>query len=250
MNSSQGFVTLNSIVMELLAQLRQTTLHKYVWLLNYALISYRKHLYSTIPITKTCTVKVSATKTIPYPSDYIGLIKMAVQNGDRLVQMFEDTTLNRQSKDDVRYTPSELRDRRYSYQSLVTQSHSVDDVSMFRGMGIDTNGVYKDNMGKRCFELSVDARINKGDTVVMEYISNGFEPDTETLVYLPAAELIKSHAMYQWFLYKDGGQARQTESWRIVYLRDLAEYKANTSNLSKDSILAAMARTASLQPKF
>lgn len=246
MKSEQGFVRLDAVVMELLAQLRQTTLHKYVWMLNYLLISYRKHLYSTIPITKICTIDVGATKTAQFPDDFIGKISVSVQNGDRLVKLFEDQTINRVTKDDLRYTPSELRDRRFSAKYF----DNTADLGQWRGQGIDDNGAYKMNLATRCFEFAVNSRINIGDTLVLEYISNGFEPDTETLIYLPAAEFLKAHAMYQFFLWSLGAQSSKTEGWRITYLRELAEYKAITSNLGKDEILAAMARTASIHPKF
>jgi hypothetical protein len=56
--------------------------------------------------------------------------------------------------------------------------------------------------------------------------------------------------MWQWNLYQHGAQHGKTEGWRITYLRELAEYKAITSNLDRDVILNAISRTASVAPRY
>jgi hypothetical protein len=245
---NQGFMKMDTLVMSLLASNRLTTLHKYVWFLHYLLEGYKKHIMSTIPITKSVCLPVSKTKTIQYPKDYIGLIRIGVRNGDRIVRFMPDQTISRSTQDDKAYKPSEMQDRRYSYQYF----NNIYDYESepYKGMGDNQTGYYVDNLAAKCFELSVDAKLNIGDTVFLEYVADGFNMDTETQIYAPSAEFLKAFAMWQWNLYQLGAQAGKTEGWRITYLRELAEYKAITSNLDRDVILNAISRTASVAPRY
>ncbi len=248
-SSSQGFIPLDNIILELIAQLRKNSLHSYVYILNYALIAYRRLLYNTIPISKTICVPVNKNKTITLPNDFHGLITVGLQNGDRVVPLHEDTTINRVDANDKPYYPAkDIQDRRYSYTYFSRNGDS--NQGKFEGAGIDGLGTYKLDLTKRCIVLSVNSRINTGDSIVLDYISDGFNPDTATMIYAPAAEMLKANVMYQWNLFNLGGQAGKTEAWRLVFLREQAEFRSNISNLSKDGILAAMARVASTAPKY
>jgi hypothetical protein len=117
-------------------------------------------------------------------------------------------------------------------------------------MGDNPIGYFYDNLGAKCFELAVDTKINIGDTVFIEYVADGFEMDTETMIYAPSAEFLKMYALWQWYLYKLGAQHGKTEGYRLQYLRELGEYKAITSNLDRDTILNSLSRTASTQPRY
>lgn len=209
---------------------------------------------STIPITKTDCIPVSPTKTVPYPEDYIGLLKLGVRNGDRIVRFMPDATISRKDQNDKPYYPREVPDLRRSWTAFDDARYATSDTDnnsgRYRGMGDGYVGYYNDNLAARCFELGVDTRVKIGEPIFIEYIADGFKIDTETEIYAPTAEFLKAYAMWQWNLYKHGAHSGQTEGWRTQYLRELAEYKAITSNLDRDVIMNSLSRTASTTPRF
>jgi hypothetical protein len=248
----QGFVKLDSLVLDLIADNRLTTLHRYIWYLHYMIGGYQKLIMSTIPVTQRKWVKVNDAKLIDFPSDFIGLIRIGIPDGDRIRPLAPSTNLARQDEKDTPYVPKAPDGRtRFSVSTDFWTAEQFDSQMPFQGQGHNRTGYFDVNLAKRRIELSADTRVRSGDTLFLEYVADGCgELGSLTEVYYPAAEMIKQWANYRWYFYKLGANAGETRAQYQQFKEARDEYKANTSNLSADNILAAMAQTAHVGPKF
>ncbi|MDX1627621.1 MAG: hypothetical protein R3345_02925, partial [Fulvivirga sp.] len=169
----QGFVKADQVVLEILHSLGQTTLHKYVYILHYLIVGYRKHIMTTIPITKQVCLPVNKAKMISFPTDFIGLESVFLRNGDRKTRFYPDGTIVRQDEDDKAYFPNEVKDQRTTYDEIHNR-----DAASFKGLSRPNEGFYNVNLNKKRIEFAVDANIKAGQKVWIEYISNDENPDT------------------------------------------------------------------------
>ena len=245
--ADQGFIKLHTLVLDLIADQRLNTLWRYVWYLHYMMGGYRRLTMSTIPITQEAFIEMNKNKTIAFPKDFIGLIRLGMINGDRIVPLDRDSTIKRQDDSDKKYVPKEINERKLDFWFV----REGIDRSDFQGLGHNLVGYYDINLQKRRFEFSVDTAIKTGEKVFIEYISDGCgDMNTETKIYFPIAEALKAYAVYRWVLYTHGAGSHKAEAERQQYMREISEFKANISDLDRNSIFAAIQRTATIAPRF
>lgn len=242
---NQGFVKMHSIVVDILADNRLTTYHRYVWYLHYVIGGYQKLIMSTIPMTQTKCLPVNAAKMIDFPKDYIGIMRMGIPSGDRILKLLPNTQLIRQDENDKAYVPT----RPSAFMDFLP--HDFENLGDKRGQGHNGVGYYNENLAKRRFELSVDSKLSEGDVVFMEYVADGCgNLSTETEVYFPAVEMLKQWGNYRWSFFKKGANHVETRAHYAQFKSDRQEFKANTSGLTGESIVAALNQAASMGPRW
>jgi len=233
------------LVVDLIADNRLTTLHRYVWYLHYMIGGYQKLIMSTIPMTQRKRLKINAAKMLDFPNDYIGIMKMGIPSGDRMLEIFPNSNVIREDEDDKAYVPK----RPSSFLDFLP--HDLVNLEEKKGQGHNGVGYYSENLTKKRFELSVDTKLTEGDTVFVEYVANGCgDLSTATEVYFPAAEMIKQWANYRWSFFKRGANHGETKAQYEQFKRDRMEYKANTSKLTGERIVAALNQAASMGPRW
>jgi len=245
--AEQGFINLHTLVIDLIADQRLTNLWRYVWYLHYMMGGYRRLVMSTIPLTQEDFIEMDKSKTIAFPKDFLGLMRLGRINGDRIEPLDRDPTIKRRTDADTRYVPRELNERHFDFINI------DEDIRLDSWVGAGHNrvGYYDINLQKRRFEFSVDTVIKTGEKVYIEYVSDGCgDMNTETKIYAPIAETLKAYAVWRWNYFLHGAASPKTEAERINYLRELAEFKANTSDLDRNSIVAALQRTATTNPRW
>ena len=208
----QGYVKLYDIIMEALADEQRTTLHKFVWYLNYAIRGYNRLMMDVDQMAKTKCYKLEPSKVLPYPQDMIGWIMVGVKVGDKIVA-------------------------------------AVPDNSIFRGVLHADNlvGRFRDNKEKKRFEFAADFR---DDKVYVTYIGNCVEPDTETEVPAGAVDYLKAWIRYSDNRYVRGDADMETEARRISHLREDAVYKTRISDLTLEGMLNALQINTTMSTKF
>ena len=172
----QGYVKLYDIIMEALADEQRTTLHKFVWYLNYAIRGYNRLMMDVDQMAKTKCYKLEPSKVLPYPQDMIGWIMVGVKVGDKIVAAVPDNSIFRE-KNDQRYLP---RAAHFRFVNLYDQYEGFRRRDLWGVLHADNLvGRFRDNKEKKRFEFAADFR---DDKVYVTYIGNCVEPDTETEV--------------------------------------------------------------------
>ncbi len=248
----QGFIKLDNIVVDLIMDLRLTTLHRYVYYLHYMIGGYQRFLMSTIPITQTKRLKINAAKMIDYPMDMIGLILAGIPAGDRIIPLLPNSSIARVDADDTPYVAKAPDGRtRFSQDIGYWGAQQLDTQVPSKGQGHNNAGYYNNNISKRRIELSVDTSLSEGDTVFIEYVADGCgDMSNATMIYAPAANMLKQWAHYRWSLFKFGANNNETRAQYQLFKEERDEYKSITSNLTKDVIIAAINQTAHVGPKL
>lgn len=209
-------------------------------------------LMTTIPMTQTKRLKINAAKMIDFPIDYIGLIRIGKPDGDRVRLLMPSSKLARVDENDKSYVPHAADGRtRFNQATDYWTTQQYDSQLPYQGQGHNNIGYYYENISKRRIELSVDSIFNTGDELFVEYVADGCgDLSNATEIYAPAVNMLKQWANYRWAFYKLGAAHRETQAQHHRFKEERDEYKAMTSNLSADTILAAINQTAHIGPKF
>jgi hypothetical protein len=240
----QGFVKLYDIIMEVLADEQRTTLHKFIWYLNYAIRGYNRLMMDVDGMAKTVCLPLEPSKVVPYPADMIGWLLLGVKVGDRIVAAIPDNRIHRE-KGDERYVPRQASLRFVNYYDQLEGYRRRDLWGLLHADNLV--GFFKDNKDKKRFEFSADFR---DDKVYLTYIGNCIDPDTETEVPVGAVDYLKAWIRYSDNRYVKGDADMETEARRISHLREDATYRTRISDLSADGILNALQSKTTMSTKY
>ena len=240
-----GYVKLHDIVLEQLADEQRTTLHKYVWYLHYAISALNKLRMDVDQTAKTSKVEVDTKlKTVKYPEDMIGWIKLGVKQGDRIVGMVNDDSIFREENDKT-YVPRGTSYRLINYRDRnLYQSDEIVGWELHPDM---FTGMFRDNKEKRRFEFNASF---SDQYVYIEYIGSVFDPDTETDVPVGQVDYIKAYIHWRDAYFRYGARHRET-LFRKEELKEAESfYKARISDLSIEGILQALQINTTMSTKY
>jgi hypothetical protein len=206
---------------------------------------------------KTVKLPVSATNTVKFPSDYIAYNKIGVKLGDRILCFVKDNTITTHKDDAYTKNPeffpvaNEKFGTYYFYN--YDDSRSVDRVGSgnyfleLNGYAHNGVGYFKENTQCQEFQLSSEVRAKD---VILEYIYNKYDPDSETLVPTLAADVVKEYIHYQYSRFNDSKNLSQTRDDERKWLDELAKYNMRLSDLSFQGILDVSRRGQHRAPKM
>jgi hypothetical protein len=240
----QGYQDIDSIIRSYLADRGYNTLHRYIQFLKWGLDALKKWQVEGAQEVKTIPLQMDSKKAVRFPDDYMGYVKLGIRLNGRIVAFVRDDSIeancNRDPHGDEVNTPE------YEYKFMNCYG-SDGRRSEIKGYGRNHNGIgyFTVNETQREFQFSSDV---KTGTVYLEYISNGFNPNTETLVNTIAAESIRDYIHYceARFNPRLGDAAAETRERKNTYLESVDGAKAALSNLSLEGILEATTRPFTL----
>lgn len=256
MSSNQGFITIDNIVRQALADKGYNTLHLYPRYLHFAIGMLKKLNLDVLEDIKTVRVPVTTRNTVPYPSDYIVYSKIGIKIGDRLACFVRDNTLTKDrddlyTKNSPFYTDAVNKfggdgGYYYFYNLVNNQGNSLGNLQTY-GYAHNGIGYFKEDDSCREFILSSEVNVNE---VVLEYIYNVVNPDSETLVPMMAEDTIKEYIHFQDSRFRKGVSLSQRQMDEKEWLDELGNLNLRLSDLSYQGIIDVTRRQATQAPKL
>lgn len=257
MSNSAALVTIDTIVRRALADKGENTLYLYPRYLHYALTMFRKINKDYSENIKTVSLPVSATNTVQFPSDYIAYNKMGIKLGDRLMCFQKDNTIT-VHKDDAytknsKFFPEANNQFGTYYFYNYDNTRDVDSTNagnyFLEVNGYAHNGVgyFKENA--MCSEFQLSSEV-VAKNVILEYIYNEYDPNSETLVPALAEDVLKEFIHYQYARFSKSISISKVREEEREYLDELATYNMRLSDVSFQGILDVSRRSQTRAPKM
>lgn len=228
----QGYQKIDTIIRSYLADRGHNTLHRYIQFLKWGLEAVKKWQIDGAQEIKTVALKMDSKKAAKFPNDYMGYTKLGIKKGDRLLAFVRDDSL---------MTNNDTGIPLYEYTFV---NHAKGELKGY-GSGSNGSSYFTVNENRREFQFTSDL---KDCPIYLEYISNGFNPNTETLVNTIAAENIRDYIHYcvARFNPRLGDAAAETRERKNTYLESVDGAKAALSNLSLEGIMEATTKPFTL----
>ena len=250
---SKGMIKIDTVVREALADKGYDTPHLYARFLLYALRFFREMNIDRTQDIKTVELPVSVIKTVAYPEDYIAYNKLGVKIGDRFLGFARDNTITNHHID--RYTAntpfvSEAQTLRFYnyYENPNLQGTTNGYNGTYERFGYAHNGVGYFKPNNECKEFQLSAEITS-NTVLLEYIYDNFNPDTETFVTHSMRDVMRKYIHYQYSVFVNGGSLGQRREDEVDFLDALSTYDKRLSDLSFETIMDSLRRSTTLSVK-
>lgn len=158
---------------------------------------------------KTEKLKMTSHKSIILPDDYIDWVKVGIKCGDTVKTFVHDTTIatDFDCKEGEKLPNSECADRNVwdlDTDSIPYLFHNyqggISDRPLY-GLGFKDNGLGYFKEHRETGEIQFRSVVPKNSDILLEYISDGWNPEKETVVNPLAFKLIKLYVHWQNKLY-------------------------------------------------
>lgn len=250
---SKGMIKIDTVVREALADKGYDTPHLYPRFLLYALRFFREMNIDRTQDIKTVEIPVSVIKTVPFPEDYIAYNKLGVKIGDRFMAFARDNTITNHHID--RYTPNSLfvnEARPLVFNNYYDNPNLSGENFGYRGTyeryGYAHNGVGYFKPNPICNEFQLSSEITS-KTVLLEYVYDNFNPDTETFVTHMMRDVMRQYIHYQYSVFVNNGSLGKRREDEMDYLDSLSTYDKRISDLSFETIMDSLRRSTTLSVK-
>lgn len=223
----RGFVTLDSCIRSAIMDIGDT-MHRYEQFKHWAIEGYRDFHFDQAQEIKVVELSLTAWKAVELPVDYvdwafIGIIVnnelQAFTNNGRISILRpdadEDGAPDAVTTEATHPADSLPIDRLWFWDALNANGEYK---GQRYGLTVKDNGVgyYKFNKARN--EIQFNAGLDTSTKVLLEYISDGYNPSERTVVNVYAAKLIKLYIHWQRHLYaKSSTGAEKKEAERLYY---------------------------------
>jgi hypothetical protein len=252
--AEQGYVTLRSILHQILAKREEGGMHKYMYLKTFGL-DFVKELYQdAAQEVKTVKIPMTSLKTIELPMDFVALVKIGTQVGDKVRVFLRDNQIalyfdkNDCGVDQANESAQPSTDNSIPCVDFCFNNYINDYGEHVGGIYGYANGTIKDGYVINGKTIYFNSDVDTSD-VYMEYVSNGFNPSEETLVHASFERACEAWVNWKDACYKFGPLSAQAIGWKGMYGKDFNKGKARISPLDVDEILHASRTGYTLSPR-
>lgn len=197
------FITIDNIVRSTLMQ-KGWSLHWYIQALKFASDCLRELTFDSLKNINPVALPVSSTGTVDLPCDYVDMVKIGLQRGQKIKPLVQEDSINRlQNKDSngvpILYSEPQQDNIDIRFTPFLLESEFVTDNYEPRGrlFGFSAgwlNDGYK--VLRERGQIQLDQNIT--DTqIYLEYISDGQSSDNATMIHPYAQKTIEAYIFWQ-----------------------------------------------------
>jgi hypothetical protein len=233
---SQGYISIDSLIREILLNEGRTTLHKYLWYLSYALKSYRQFSIDDSKIVKTVKLQMDNKKAIKFPDDLVTWNKIGLMYRDR-VQLFvpDETIALLFEKEGKVYKPNDpwiSNNMDVPFEDYYDSNGNIISFSV-QAKAYNSIGYYRINEACREIQFSADVM---STSVYIEYVALCASPCNKTYVPIIAMDMIQEAITYYDLKFKYGESDKRTIDQFLTWERERMRYKSRISDLSESGL--------------
>lgn len=227
------FVSLDYCVKSVMVQLEEgNNMRKYQTYLDYAIRGIREIGLTSAPFAKTVHLEMLPNKAVNLPSDYIKYVKIGICVNGRILTLGLDNSLclndnYSECGDPLEIAMANLSDENaenvdgffgygFGYPFLDTFSNGQYVGSLYGiSGGYNSRGYYRVNEAMNQIQFTSDV---PSETIIMEYISDGVNPDGTASVPKAAIECLIQWIHWKRLEYKRGGSASEAADAERKYI--------------------------------
>ncbi len=225
--------SLDYIVRSILSQTEEQSLNKYQLYLQYAIRGFRELNLQASTVTKISYLPISDSKSIDLPTDYVKYLKIGVVCNGHIILLGLDNSiaLNHDYNDCgdpleiVTQSPAERDFSNLNYGYFFSDHfHNGQWIGGAYGIGGGYNGkgYYRVNEEKNQIQLSSQVPSTE---IVLEYISDGLNPDGSANVPVETIECLIAFVMWKIKQYKKNTSLGEIDMARTDYITEFNKLK-------------------------
>lgn len=234
-------ISLDDVVMSHIANKGKNTTKGYLRYMKWALDGLRRWHSQGWVEDKIAVLEMDSKMSVPFPDDMISWTKLAMKVGDRTVAFNFDPSI------DISHQCDDTKQPNPPYNDVIT----LDQYPQRFFEGYDewlSDGIYfghpvmyvHNNVGYftvnyQCREFQFSSEVRK-TPVILVYKTNGFNPDSETLLNELAATTIEAWIEYQEKKWEFGEASAETQYSKQNYFDVYKEAYAHLNSLDWDDI--------------
>lgn len=250
MENKQGYTTIKAIVQRVLFNSGEDDLGKYALYKGFAIDCMKMFNMDILQEVKTVKLTMDNIKQVDIPSDYVDMVKIGVQIGDKIKVFLKDSNiaLYNELTDCGEPIPN------ISAEKTITTTFPDPTVYPFYffnylggGTGLGNGGFFGYGGGPIQNAFVIEGRkirfnsdVETSD-VYLEYVSDGFNPSEESVVPTIVEMAIRPYIKWQeaCFDRRKGPLSADAQGWKKEFGLEVNKAKSRVSKLNIESILYA-----------
>mgnify|MGYP003110868927 CR=1 FL=1 len=241
-------VTLNEVVKSILIQQGETSEHKYMQYLDIAIRGLKELTFDILHQVKTTILTVNTNLTVDLPCDYVNYTRIGqCKDNGRIKTLGYDEYLCIQNKIDTCGDPA-AKDS--SGLKSVSGGHSRNGelTGGWYGMGAGyRDGYYRIDRERGQIALSSEL---SGESIVLEYISDGSNANGDMKVNVLAEEALRAYIWWKVNQRRRNVPMQEKEAARRDYFNEKRLARARIINFTPDQAWRISRKQVKQSPKF
>jgi hypothetical protein len=242
----RGVVSIDQIIRGVLMDIG-AGMERYEQIKHWILEAYVDFNFDMAQEIKTVKLPLTAWRAAEWPVDYVDFVMIGVEI-DNKIQCFtndERISLFREDADedgviDDLTAPAELpvgsapNDRLWFWSQI--NSNGEYKGGMY-GLTVKSNGVGEFKMNRERREIQFSPFVDGSTEIYLEYISNGYNPTTSTVVNVYAAKLLKLYAHWMRLNYSVSATIAQKEEAKRMYYTEYGKVQNRLNPITVADVL-------------
>ena len=241
-------VKLDEVVKSLLIQHGEQTEHKYMMYLEAAIRGLKELTFDILQNIKSETLTVNDNLTVDLPCDYVNYTRIGLcRSHGRIETLGYDEYLCTQHNVDV--CGDEIAND-FSGESSVSGGNSRNGELTGGGYGLGggyRNGYYRIDRDKARIVLSSELA---GQSIVLEYVSDGSNPNGDMKINALAEEALRAYMHWKLIQRRNGVPMQEKEAARRDWYNEKRLARARIVNFTPDQAWRISRKQVKQSPKF
>jgi len=241
-NRQRGFVTIDTCVRNALMDIG-TDLSRYEQFKKWAIDAYRAFHFDMAMEVKTIQLDLTAWKAAELPIDFVdyAMIGIVVDNqiqvitNDNRISLYHDDEDPLDGDPDAREATTTDASTYYFYN---TTSRGEDAGALY-GLTVKDSGVGYFKMNRERREIQFSPHVDGDTKIYLEYISDGYDPCSATVVNVYAAKLIELYIHWQRHEFSKSSTGMERERAKDMYDKELYKVQSRLSEITVSDVLEA-----------
>jgi len=242
----RGIVTLDSCIRSAIMDIG-AGMERYETFKHWAIEGYRQFHFDLAAEVKTTKLELTAWKAVDLPIDFVDwvLIGVVVDNQVRVFTHDDRISIYREDADEdgvidelvTTTTPSIQESVPYWFWN--NRNSQGQDTGQLYGLTVKDNGVGYFKMNPERREIQFSPSVASDTEIYLEYISDGFNPNEQTMVNIYAAKLIKLYIHWMRHEFAKSSNGMEKERAKDMYDRELYKVQNRIQKITVDDVLEA-----------
>lgn len=242
----RGIVTLDSCIRSALMDIGES-MARYEQFKHWAIEGFRSFHFDLAAEVKTTKLTLTAWKAVDLPIDFVDwvFIGVVVDNQIRVFTHDDRISIFREDADEdgeidaleTTTTPSIQESVPYWFWN--NRNSQGQDTGQLYGLTVKDNGVGYFKMNPERREIQFSPSVDGDTEIYLEYISDGFNPNEQTMVNIYAAKLIKLYIHWMRHEFAKGSNGMEKERAKDMYDRELYKVQSRIQKITVDDVLEA-----------
>lgn len=242
----RGVVTLDSIVRSALMDIG-AGLERYEQFKHWAIEGFRQFHFDLAGEVKTAKLTLTAWKAIELPEDYVDWVMIGVEVDNKIRVFLHDDRIpiHREDEDsdgeidELVSTVDTNTQESVPYWFWNNRNFQGQETGQLYGLTVKDNGTGYFKMNPQRREIQFSPTVDSDTEIYLEYITDGFNPTSQTMVNIYAAKLVKLYIHWMRHEFAKSSNGMEKQRAKDMYDKELFKVQNRLQKITVEDVLEA-----------